>query len=176
MLLRELWLSCLAVAGAYAQSSSINPTDNPISASITSGDTIPSTVSYLSYNSTVILSTTTGASNSSGNANSTAPLGSSATSQSLTLIGGGGSRTVTATGNGTRTAGAPTASNTQPCNNYPELCQRSYGNITEVCAHNSPFAKKGNAASNQVLDVISQLDDGIRMCKSRSLMLLSPAA
>lgn len=166
MLLRELWLSCLAVAGAYAQSSSVTPTSSPTTASTTAGTELPSTLSYLSYSSTITLSTTTGASNSSRSSNSTAPSGSSATSESLTLIGGGRG-TATATGNGTRTAGAPTASNTQPCNNYPELCQRSYGNITEVCAHNSPFVKKGNAASNQMLDVTTQLDDGIRMCKSR---------
>lgn len=55
-------------------------------------------------------------------------------------------------------------SNTQPCNNYPELCTRKYSNITEVGAHNSPFVRPGNAASNQELGVIAQLNDGIRMC------------
>lgn len=168
MLMRELWLSCLAVAGAYAQSSSVNP-NNTVSASITSGNVIPTTVSYLSYASTITVSSSSAISNgsriASGIGNSTAPLSSSATSQSLILIGGG-SRTATARGNGTSTTGAASPTNTQPCNNYPELCQRSYGNITEVCAHNSPFARRGNAASNQVLDVVNQLDDGIRMCRS----------
>lgn len=169
MLMRELWLSCLAVAGAYAQSSSVNP-NSTVTASVTSGNVIPTTVSYLSYASTITVSSSNVVSNGSriatGTGNTTAPLSSSATSQSLLLIGGGGSRTATASGNGTSTTGAASPTNTQPCNNYPELCQRSYGNITEVCAHNSPFARKGNAASNQVLDVVNQLDDGIRMCRS----------
>lgn len=54
-----------------------------------------------------------------------------------------------------------------PCNNYAEFCTRKYSNITEVCAHNSAFVVKDNAASNQVLPITDQLNDGIRMCKSR---------
>jgi hypothetical protein len=34
-----------------------------------------------------------------------------------------------------------------------------------VVAHNSPFVKEHNAASNQVLPVLTQLKDGIRGCK-----------
>lgn len=59
------------------------------------------------------------------------------------------------------TASSP--SNTQPCNLHLEFCTRSYGEITYVGAHNSPFVRQNNAASNQRLDVVTQLDDGIRM-------------
>jgi len=81
------------------------------------------------------------------------------------LVGGGGSTTLSnnMTASSTTTSAQPT--NTQPCNNYPEFCTRKYSNITEVCAHNSPFSVKNNAASNQALDVTTQLNDGIRMRK-----------
>lgn len=65
----------------------------------------------------------------------------------------------------TSTTSTVKPTNTQPCNNYPEFCSRKYSNITMVCAHNSPFVKKGNAASNQELDVTTQLNDGVRMRK-----------
>ena len=55
------------------------------------------------------------------------------------------------------------------CNNYPEFCDRRYSDITEICAHNSPFAENGNLASNQAYGVLNQLNDGIRMCKPVSL-------
>ncbi|PGH12333.1 hypothetical protein AJ80_06743 [Polytolypa hystricis UAMH7299] len=61
------------------------------------------------------------------------------------------------------TASIPTPTNTRPCNGYPELCQRKYANITHIGAHNSPFVRPGNVASNQQLPVSVQLDDGIRM-------------
>ena len=66
---------------------------------------------------------------------------------------------------GTTTSTAPVASNTVPCNNYPEFCNRKYSNITEVCAHNSAFSIKNNAASNQELGIVDQLNDGVRMSK-----------
>lgn len=66
--------------------------------------------------------------------------------------------------NGTKTALPPhRPTNTQPCNLYVEFCGRSYGNITYVGAHNSPFARENNAAANQHLDTTTQLNDGIRM-------------
>jgi len=67
---------------------------------------------------------------------------------------------------------AATASNTVACNNYPEFCNRQYSNITEVCAHNSAFSIKNNAASNQLLSITQQLNDGIRMRKVQIFMLL----
>jgi hypothetical protein len=73
---------------------------------------------------------------------------------------GGGNRTLTPTG--TETAPA-LPSNTQACNNYPEFCNRKYSNITEVCAHNSPFTTERNLARNQIYGVTQQLDDGVRM-------------
>jgi hypothetical protein len=55
--------------------------------------------------------------------------------------------------------------NTRPCNGYPEFCQRRFSNISMVVAHNSPFVKPHNAASNQEYPVLNQLNDGIRGCK-----------
>jgi hypothetical protein len=63
------------------------------------------------------------------------------------------------------TTSAPGPTNTQPCNQYVEFCTRSYGNITYVGAHNSPFVRLSNAAANQHLDTITQLNDGVRMGK-----------
>lgn len=84
--------------------------------------------------------------------------GSSHTTHSLN-----GTRNSTATS--TSTSAQPT--NTTPCNNYPQFCERKYGNITEVAAHNSPFIKPGNAAANQALPVTTQLNDGIRLLQGQ---------
>ncbi|CAI7653149.1 unnamed protein product [Penicillium crustosum] len=90
------------------------------------------------------------------------------TSDSLTLLVGGGGTTVignnsmNATATATGTATSTPVVNTRPCNNYPEFCARKYSNITMVAAHNSPFVRKNNIAANQVLDVTTQLNDGIR--------------
>ncbi|KAF3480262.1 uncharacterized protein GIQ15_05609 [Arthroderma uncinatum] len=93
------------------------------------------------------------------------------TSESYTpIVGSQSTSTVTAnettlSGNvtATETSREPLPTNTRPCNGYPEFCARSYGNITQVAAHNSPFVRPGNIASNQELEVITQLNDGIRM-------------
>jgi hypothetical protein len=63
----------------------------------------------------------------------------------------------------------PSATNVQPCNGYVEFCDRKYSNISLVVAHNSPFAVAHNGASNQDLDVLTQLDDGIRGCELEEL-------
>ncbi|KXL50352.1 MAG: hypothetical protein FE78DRAFT_85157 [Acidomyces sp. 'richmondensis'] len=65
---------------------------------------------------------------------------------------------------GTRTTSTSAASDTvyASCNGYPELCNRKYSNVTYVMAHNSPFVVPNNAASNQMLGVKTQLNDGIR--------------
>lgn len=96
---------------------------------------------------------------SSGTASSTSASQSIQTTQhqNVTQISGSNSQTATTT------SSAPAVSNTVPCNNYPEFCSRKYSNITEVCAHNSAFSIKNNAASNQVLSIVDQLDDGVRM-------------
>lgn len=84
------------------------------------------------------------------------------------------STTITAgiSGNGTAissttVAVAPAPTNTRPCNNYPEFCNRKYSNITEVGAHNSPFVRAGSAAANQQYPVINQLNDGIRFLQAQ---------
>lgn len=74
-----------------------------------------------------------------------------------------GSSHTSSNGTASRTATSARATNTQPCNGYAEFCTRKYSNITQVAAHNSPFDIKGNVASNQALDVTTQLNDGIRM-------------
>ncbi|KAJ6783350.1 hypothetical protein PWT90_04349 [Aphanocladium album] len=71
----------------------------------------------------------------------------------------------TGTVNGTTSAAAPT--NTQPCNNYVEFCERKYSNISFVAAHNSPFVRLGSSAANQALTVKVQLDDGIRLVQGQ---------
>ncbi|KAL2259303.1 hypothetical protein VTK26DRAFT_7070 [Humicola hyalothermophila] len=61
----------------------------------------------------------------------------------------------------------PRPTNTRPCNNYPELCERKYSNITQVGAHNSPFVRAGSAASNQQFPVTDQLNDGVRFLQAQ---------
>jgi hypothetical protein len=75
--------------------------------------------------------------------------------------------TLVGTATQTATSSAPSAANTQPCNNYVEFCERKYSNITEICAHNSPFVHPQNIASNQALDVVAQLNSGIRMLQGQ---------
>ncbi|KAF1811130.1 PLC-like phosphodiesterase [Eremomyces bilateralis CBS 781.70] len=122
--------------------------------------------SYISYTGTRTISTT--GTFGSGQSepvptllNVTETSGSSATTQEVTLIGGNSTR------NATQTTTSAQPINTQPCNNYLEFCTRRYSNITEVAAHNSPFSRQGNAASNQYLGVIDQLNDGVRMLQGQ---------
>ncbi|ESU16848.1 hypothetical protein FGSG_10169 [Fusarium graminearum PH-1] len=76
--------------------------------------------------------------------------------------------TATGTTNGTSTTATKAKpTNTQPCNNYVELCKRKYGNITMVGCHNSPFVRPGNSGSNQELQVETQLDDGVRFLQGQ---------
>ena len=139
------------------------------------GDILPtgSGVSYLSYtttstrNGTIAIFQTTMA---AANASSSSSTSTHASSTSLTLLQGSMRSSPTAsngtiTGNSTasRTSSSALPTNTQACNNYPEFCSRKYSNITYIGAHNSPFAVPNNAASNQQLGVIDQLNDGIRM-------------
>ena len=139
------------------------------------GDLLPtgSDVSYLSYATTSTLNGTTAifqATMAVANVSSSSSASEHTTSTSVTLLQGSmrSSSTVsngTMTGNSTasRTSSSAVPTNTQACNNYPEFCSRKYSNITYVAAHNSPFAVPNNAASNQQLGVIDQLNDGIRM-------------
>lgn len=87
-----------------------------------------------------------------------------------TTIASNLTETATATGttNGTSTTATKAKpTNTQPCNNYVELCKRKYGNITMVGCHNSPFVRPGNSGSNQELQVETQLDDGVRFLQAQ---------
>lgn len=101
------------------------------------------------------------------------------TSDDVVLIVGSeptdGLNETTLVGNATQTTSesGPKPTNTRPCNGYPEFCERKYSNITEVAAHNSPFVRPGNLASNQELDVTTQLNDGIRMrkCSQRNICI-----
>lgn len=92
----------------------------------------------------------------------------------ITLTGSNSNSTVVVAATPSSSAsetGTPTSSephkNTQPCNNYLELCGRKYGNITQVGAHNSPFVRPGNSGSNQELPVKTQLDDGVRLVQGQ---------
>ncbi|KAM4063910.1 hypothetical protein HRG_007001 [Hirsutella rhossiliensis] len=87
----------------------------------------------------------------------------------ITLTGSNSSSTETSASSatGTSTQSSEPPRNTQPCNNYLELCGRRYGNITNVGAHNSPFVRPGNSGSNQELPVKTQLDDGVRLVQGQ---------
>ncbi|KAL9001165.1 MAG: hypothetical protein Q9169_000349 [Polycauliona sp. 2 TL-2023] len=146
------------------------------------GDILPTgtEVSYQSLNSTRTLYTTSLGSVLDGSANTIAVANvsdvssSAGSSTSATLLQGSvqpsppanGTATANSTSTSTSTSEQPT--NTQPCNNYPELCGRKYSNITQVAAHNSPFVAPNNAASSQALNVIQQLDDGVRMLQGQT--------
>lgn len=49
------------------------------------------------------------------------------------------------------------------CNGYSQLCDKSFGNVTFVGAHDSYAVSTVNLAANQDRNVTQQLDDGIRM-------------
>ncbi|KAL0942445.1 tat pathway signal sequence [Colletotrichum truncatum] len=126
---------------------------------------------YATYTSKITLTgekltTVTGTVTFTGNITQTT---TNAEGQSVVIISGETS-VMTATVNGTasRTSSAsPTPTNTTPCNNYVEFCDRKYSNITEVGCHNSPFVRPGNSASNQALDVTTQLNDGVRFLQAQ---------
>jgi len=69
--------------------------------------------------------------------------------------------------NATETSTGAEPKNTQPCNNYVELCDKKYSNVTAIAAHNSPFVRKGSSAANQQLDVVTQLNDGVRFLQAQ---------
>ncbi|KAJ2898333.1 putative tat pathway signal sequence [Zalerion maritima] len=116
-------------------------------------------------------SSSTSVSSGNSTASGTDTGSSSSSSTSITYITGSNSVTTTdIVGNATSatsTSSSATATNTQPCNNYAEFCHRKYSNITEVSAHNSPFVRADNAASNQELDVTTQLNDGVRFLQAQ---------
>ncbi|KAL8706415.1 MAG: hypothetical protein Q9201_000561 [Fulgogasparrea decipioides] len=193
---RLLLLQLLVLVGIQAQDSIVLsgsntlPTTGTSSTSISNlgGDLVPTGagVSYQSLTSTrtlssgslsgetSVLATTIAVANGSTLSFPSSSITSSSSSTSFTLLQGSYRTTEpangTVTGNSTssRTSTSAQPTNTQPCNNYPELCNRKYSNITEVAAHNSPFIAPNNAAANQALGVIDQLNDGIRMLQGQT--------
>lgn len=127
-----------------------------------------SEASYNLYTSTSSLSRSADYTYLSGQSSSTSSrLNQTVTTNGTTLVTPTATATLltassrNSTARSTSTAARP--SNTQPCNGYAEFCNRGYGNITHVGAHNSPFDIRGNVASNQEYDVTTQLNDGVRM-------------
>ena len=60
-------------------------------------------------------------------------------------------------------------SNSTPlsCNGHPDFCSRSYGNITFVGTHNSPFNLPSSPFSNQHQPILTQLSAGIRLLQAQ---------
>jgi hypothetical protein len=178
MLTRSVWPALLSAAVVSAQSLTILGATSTTGSAI--GDLPTGTdLIYLSLSSTKTLlsGTSTSASGFSSltASNGTASSRSSSASNSITVLGGATTTSrLNGTASNTSTAARPT--NSQPCNGYPEFCNRSYSNITEVAAHNFPFVKKNNAGSNQALPVTDQLNDGIRMREFRSYRTLGCSA
>ncbi|EFQ96692.1 hypothetical protein MGYG_08616 [Nannizzia gypsea CBS 118893] len=167
-----LLVLCAVVAGllcpartAAEPTTTLTGSDIPTSISIHTGTPTGSSVPSLS-------------SFSSSSANSSDSFYTTTSDSYTLLVGSHTTSTVTAnettlSGNATatETSREPQPTNTRPCNGYAEFCARSYGNITQVVAHNSPFVRPGNIASNQELDVVTQLNDGIRMLQFQTHML-----
>ena len=161
----SLWLLCLSAVGTRGKTTT-NEFYSTTFSTLSTYQSTDFTGSQFTYNtqsgqSTVQSSNGTGTSSSSSSSSSSQSTKTS-TTQSLTLLGGNNNNTATSTETGAQ------PSNTLPCNGYPEFCNRQYSNITEVCSHNSAFVRSSNAGSNQVLPIVDQLNDGIRMRKYRS--------
>ncbi|KAK4452348.1 PI-PLC X domain-containing protein 1 [Podospora aff. communis PSN243] len=162
-----LALLALGINTAHGQTAPSISTNDP-ALTILTGTKAPNaattTGTYQTFSSTITLATTalTGTGTVADNATSS----SSSSSDTVTFLTGSATTT---SGNATTTStvAAPVPTNTRPCNNYPEFCDRKYSNITEVGAHNSPFVRQGSAAANQQLDVIDQLNDGIRFLQAQ---------
>lgn len=167
-------------ATTLAQSSSVTlsgtATDLPTGADYLTG----TAVSYNSYTSTITLTPSSsltiisGSTSTLGNGTATAR-NQTITTNGTTLVTGvstsstpsntylTASRPNTANGTASATSSSARPTNTQPCNGYPEFCNLKYSNITHIGAHNSPFAIRGNVASNQEYGVTTQLNDGVRL-------------
>ena len=175
------------VAQAQTSQLVLTGTNSLSSIPFAGGDLLPTgtQVSYQTYTATStissgslsgateLLATTIAVANGTTLASSSGS-GSTSSSRSVTILAGGQSGSPTTSGTNAFTNASSTTStsaqpvNTQPCNNYPELCSRSYSNITYVAAHNSPFVNPNNAAANQEFGVFAQLNDGIRMLQGQT--------
>jgi hypothetical protein len=58
---------------------------------------------------------------------------------------------------------AGTVKRADVCNGHPELCSKTYGQVTFVGAHNSYAVDATSLSANQEYDVLQQLKDGIRL-------------
>ncbi|KAI0651982.1 PLC-like phosphodiesterase [Trametes meyenii] len=54
------------------------------------------------------------------------------------------------------------------CNGHAELCDRSFGNVTFVGAHDSYAVGTSSLAVNQDYNITQQLNDGVRMLQSQA--------
>jgi hypothetical protein len=160
MLGRQIWLVVLSASVVFTQSTTV--LSGYATASVTGDDVLPtgSQATYLSYSSTLTLPSSPAP--PSNGTNTTRPASGISSVETITYLAGG-----TNVANVTATSSSARPTNTQPCNGHPEFCNRKYSNLTMITAHNFPFARRGNAASNQELGLVDQLNDGIRMCKLR---------
>ncbi|KAK3370240.1 PLC-like phosphodiesterase [Podospora didyma] len=125
---------------------------------------------YQTFSSTITLATTALSSAlSSIDGNNTEAATSSPPAETVTYLTGSHPTSTVSARNASTSADAPPAqaTNTRPCNNYPELCERKYSNITMVGCHNSPFVRPGSAAANQQFGVVDQLNDGVRFLQAQ---------
>lgn len=179
LLLQSLKYGCLLVAVVQAQPTTTITGSATLSISTTgvSEATLP-TGSYVTYSSTITIPSSelstfgsiTNVASSMGIGNMTSST-IATPSESRTVLQGTKSPTISAvngtviqnaTASASSTSSSAQPTNTRPCNNYAEFCNRKYSNITMVSAHNSPFDVPGNLASNQDLPVTIQLNDGVR--------------
>ncbi|KAH0557189.1 hypothetical protein GP486_005016 [Trichoglossum hirsutum] len=135
------------------------------------GEIIPPGATYFSPTTTITLATTatTGTLTEGFNQTTTSTVtgSSSGGNTSGNTSGSTSGSSSSASSATTSSVATPIPTPTQPCNGYLEFCERQYSNITEVCAHNSPFNIRGNLFSNQELGVTAQLNDGIRMLQGQ---------
>jgi hypothetical protein len=61
----------------------------------------------------------------------------------------------------------PLTKRTTACNNSPDLCSKTYGEITHLGAHDSPFVRDASTsnslAGDQFYDTTTQLSAGVRL-------------
>ncbi|KAL7626371.1 hypothetical protein AAE478_003143 [Parahypoxylon ruwenzoriense] len=101
----------------------------------------------------------------------------SATVHGLPQQGGDGSGTggsifsSTSTAVASASSTASTATSTIACNNSPDLCGRSYGNVTHMGAHDSSFLRDestdNSVAGNQYFNATVALDAGLRLLQAQ---------
>lgn len=103
----------------------------------------------------------------SGSLSGPVPTGTSDGDDYLVITGRETTTTFAGNMTSTSTSTEPQPTNTTPCNNYVEFCNRKYSNITNIACHNSPFVRPGNAGSNQALPVLAQLNDGVRFLQAQ---------